>query len=326
MRIDRSLWEKYCKGEASPEELKAIETWLLSNPDHDNEFRKWNTADNDTGSTMPEAMAERVRERLLQLTQKGRLRHISSRWMAAASIVLVIFSGISFWVLRKHEATPAASASLVWDSVVNRGVSARRIQLADGTNIWLNRNTTLYINKNFTKERLVQLDGEAYFDVSRDEIHPFRVLTGGIRTTVLGTAFNIDYNPGQAAVYISLLNGRVSVGRMGMDITLHPGEMAVAGEKGDIPVSRIGVPDASGWIRGDLVFNQIPLAEALHKLEQFYGLDISVDPELLKDKVVTAAYHKGESWQKVLNHLLFIYHMTYQGSGANQVQVSLVRP
>ena len=67
------------------------------------------------------------------------------------------------------------------------------ITLADGTNVWLNARTTIQYPITFNeKERLVKLDGEAYFDVTKDKSKPFIVQTNNYNVEVLGTKFDVD--------------------------------------------------------------------------------------------------------------------------------------
>lgn len=332
-RPDRSLWKKYLEGKATKEELKALENWLqsASTAMDDEEFIEWLQQDAQTGDPMPHDMTERLRQQLRQhaAPQEGRViplrraavrRMLSPRrWVAAASVVILVLGGFIFYGRLRHSQPHLPDISLTWDSIANTGALAKLVTLPDQTKVWLNKDAILYVSKTYGAGRQVRLLGEGYFEVSRDQHHPFTVTTGEVQTLVLGTAFNIDNTPGRSAVYISLLKGSVKVRHGGNDdsvnttsVTLSPGEMAVAGRQaGNIPVSKIGVGDAAGWINGDLVLNQLPLSEALVKLGAYYGIVIRADAGLVENKTVTAVYHRKESWQQALQHLLFIYQLSY---------------
>lgn len=372
---ERRLWQKYRAGTASREELLLLEEWLKSPAFDEAVFAEW-VQEDIVPQTMPEEMTDRLRLKLQQMTghheeKRGIAadsKHIVRRVIlfrvaAAAAVILLTLAG--YWLLTplRHGHDQMAGAPLAWDTVRNTGTAPRMVSLSEGSRIWLNTNAVLYINKSFEADRRVRLEGEGYFEIARDEHHPFRVFAGDAETTVLGTAFNIDHRYGESASYISLIKGSVKVetvqtgqavqtgdngqtvqsgqigqavqtgdngqtvqtrqigtsvngARSGNPVILSPGQMAILRPKDrTVAVSRIGVPDAAGWINGDLVFDQLPLQEALLRLADYYHINIQVTPALTAGKTVTAIYHKKESWQQVLKHLLFIYQLTYSVKG-----------
>ncbi|MHA4810852.1 FecR family protein [Flavitalea flava] len=350
------LWKKYLAGQATRQELVELEVFLSAvTPDEIlsglEYMGKGSLKDNPTGISMPERMADRLREQLRQYaTRSGGEKYKLSpvppspanpfhrnrmvRWMAAASLMILVLGGFLFLTHNKragffagkdHSGFSIQNDSYTWDSILNAGSTARLVTLSDQTKIWLNKNTILLVNKNYESDRKVRIKGEGYFDVTKNEQHPFRVEAGNVETVVLGTTFNIDNNADQSEVYIGLVKGSVKVQHSGNDpVTLSPGETAITGRKeGHITTVRTGVQDIGGWINGDLVFNQLPLAEALVKLGSYYGIDIQADPDLLKDKEATAVYHRKESWQQVLHHLLFIYHLSYKTGDRN---IIIIKP
>jgi ferric-dicitrate binding protein FerR (iron transport regulator) len=217
---------------------------------------------------------------------------------AAASVVLL--TGVSLlWVARK----PAPV--LAWDRIANPNSAPLLITLEDKTQVWLHQRAVLYVNG-----RQARLEGEAFFDVKHAASAPFTVEAGGVKTSVLGTAFDID--AGAGGVSVSLVRGRVKVN----ETLLAPGEMWRGGKK-----ARIGVEDVAAWINGDLVLNQLPLAEALVRLGDYYGVTIRADPGLCRDKTVTASYHHSEPWRQVLSHLLFIYQLSFSVAPDHTVRI-----
>ncbi|WP_161964101.1 FecR family protein [Chitinophaga flava] len=314
------IWEKYLAGTASREELEILDAWLQ---EAGNEELAALMQNNPLDKTkMPMEMATRLRVRLQQLPSTGKRIHAIRKsviWWAAASIFIAGLTGL-FYLLNHRQMTSSSQLAVVqWDSISNTSAHARMLTLPDQTKIWLNKQAVLYIRKDYSKHREVRLQGEGYFDVAPDETHPFRVTAGKVQTLVLGTAFNIDNTPGQSAVYISLVKGSVKVQQDTEQppsgntaaVVLQPGETVKADYQGN-HLSKTSVTDVSGWVKGQLVFNQLPLSEALPKLEAYYGIHIEADPALLRNKTVTAVYRKYETWQQVLHHLLFIYQLSYK--------------
>lgn len=322
MKPPLSIWQKYQAGHATREELAELDAWLQQ-AGSEALAALWQ-GETTQGAAMPPEMTARLHGRLQQLSSTGtRIRRMrrAVRWTAAAAVMVAGLGALWFHFQQQRRAGNTGQLAIAWDSITNPTRHARMVTLPDQTRVWLNQQAVLYIRKDYTKNREVRLSGEGYFDVAPDAAHPFRVKAGNIQTLVLGTAFNIDNTPGQAAVYISLVKGSVQVEHATHTaVVLQPGEMVSAGHNGGpIPVSKTGVTDVAAWVKGDLVFNQLPLAEALPKLAAYYGLQIQADPSLLQHNIVTATYHRDEKWQQVLQHLLFIYHLSYRMNDQQQI-------
>ncbi|WP_212002040.1 FecR family protein [Chitinophaga sp. HK235] len=315
MQLPVMIWEKYLADTASREELEILDTWLQEAANEELAALMQNNPAEKM--KMPTEMATRLRARLQQLPSTGKRLHAirkSAIWWAAASILIAGLTGLFYMLNHRQMASPSQLAAVQWDSISNTSAHAQMLTLPDQTRIWLNKQAVLYIRKDYSKHREVRLQGEGYFDVAPDEAHPFRVTAGKVQTLVLGTAFNIDNTPGQSAVYISLVKGSVKVQPQSGDtaaVVLQPGETVKADYHGN-HLSKTSVTDVSGWVKGQLVFNQLPLSEALPKLAAYYGIRIEADPALLRNKTVTAVYRQNETWQQVLHHLLFIYQLSYE--------------
>src|SRR5690606_7892291 len=112
-----------------------------------------------------------------------------------------------------------------------RGEKAR-LSLPDGTHILLNSDSRLWYNPDFGKdlERVVYLEGEAFFDVAKDTLHPFKIHSGDITTTVLGTSFNVQAFADEE-ITVSLVSGKVQIENQSAlndsQIYLKPGEQGV---------------------------------------------------------------------------------------------------
>lgn len=316
------IWKKYLDATASREELEVLDTWLQQASQE--ELAALLPAHPTGTDTMPAEMAARLEMRLRETMTAGRrihsIRKYTLRWAAASVLLAGISSLLVYQPWHRRVLAQVTPTPVLWDSIANTSTGVKMLTLPDQTRIWLNKKAILHIRKDYASSREVRLQGEGYFDVTHDAAHPFRVTAGNVQTLVLGTAFNIDNTPGQNAVYVSLVKGSVKVqhhhSASGNDTTgvmLQPGEMVSAGQEGGpIPVSKTGVADVAGWLRGNLVFNQLPLAEALPKLAAYYGIHIVADAALLQQKTVTATYRQDQTWQQALHHLLFIYQLSYK--------------
>lgn len=149
-----------------------------------------------------------------------------------------------------------------------------KITLSDGTEVWLNAESTLYYPVNFVgEERMVELEGEAYFKVAKDEKHPFIVKTKNITTRVLGTSFNIkDYAHSDS--HLTLVEGKVEARGKRTSIMLHPAQDACFNTDGTINVQKVDTRLYTSWIEGYFYFEDASLSDIMRDLGRWYNLTI----------------------------------------------------
>lgn len=159
--------------------------------------------------------------------------------------------------------------------------------LFDGTEVWLNSGTRFkYPNKFNQNERIVFMEGEAYFKVAPNKCLPFKVKTGKLEVEVLGTSFNLSAYPSEPTQSVFLDEGKVQINDTeGEKIgEISPGQMAVKTDGN----STIQVQDAdsyfyTSWKEGKIIFNSEKLSEIAKKMERWYNVEIRFEKESLKD-------------------------------------------
>lgn len=151
------------------------------------------------------------------------------------------------------------------------------VELPDGTKIWLNAGSSLEYPTAFTgPERVVQITGEAYFEVVKKLNHqPFIVKTGNTEIEVLGTCFNVSAYKNDSSIKTTLLEGAVKVRRNNKGKLLSPGQQAVI--KGDQLTIRndMSAEEVIAWKEGYFSFNRLTLSEIMRKLERWYGKPVT---------------------------------------------------
>ncbi|WP_223582025.1 FecR family protein [Sphingobacterium sp. GVS05A] len=175
-----------------------------------------------------------------------------------------------------------------------------QIALADGTKVWLNADTRLrYPNKFTDEQRVVELDGEAYFEVAKVAGKPFIVVTAKEKVEVLGTHFNVYSFPKEKESKVSLLEGKVKVSvPAGKTRLLQPGEQAsVQGE--ELSVQQVPVDESIAWKNDEFMFNNEPLGTALAQVARWYDIDIDIDPSVAKMKL-WGSVSRLDNFDKVL--------------------------
>lgn len=179
--------------------------------------------------------------------------------------------------------------------------------LADGTHVWLNAETRLRYPVNFGKdERRVYLEGEAYFQVTKDGSRPFRVESVTQTVEVLGTQFNVYAYGDEQQVYTTLVEGKVTVTSLvsGKQFGLSPGEQAVTKlHNGDISIHKVNVDQVIGWKNGMFVFDDQNLETILRKVERWYNIEIFYKNNAAKAKVFKGNLPRYGELQELLRVL-----------------------
>lgn len=207
-------------------------------------------------------------------------------------------------VLAEHQSrtpqkTPSASKELNYPSktkdvtlhthtlTVPRGETFK-ITLCDGTEVWLNANTHFVYPTTFVgKERIVTLDGEAYFKVAKDAEHPFIVKTPHVQTRVLGTEFNIrSYSPEDT--HIVLISGKVEVSNSKDNAytRLTPGEDAHLQPDGNFIMTEVDLDSYIYWKDGFFYFDDVTLKDIMENIGRWYNVNIEFrNPDAMKYKM-----------------------------------------
>lgn len=171
-----------------------------------------------------------------------------------------------------------------------------QLTLADGTNVWLNAASTLRYPARFTGgERVVELEGEAYFDVTHQRAAtgsngniPFRVISRGQTVEVLGTQFNIAAYADEGAVRTTLVEGAVKVvsdvgsasaPHSPQPVTLRTGQQSVVTASGT-QVNAVDVSTFTAWKDGLFSFKETEMREAMKQLARWYNVDIVYEGQI----------------------------------------------
>lgn len=227
-------------------------------------------------------------------------RILSLRTMASAAAVAVLCA-LGWWAYYMFAPVPLQTVSTLAET--------RSITLPDQTEIVLNRYSTLTYPERFRgKDRKVQLQGEAYFEVSKDAAHPFKVEAEAVIVQVLGTHFNIEAYPEDAQVKTTLLEGSVAVSLIGKEeerLVLSPNESAIYNkDKKSLTLhTEKDVSEEIAWRNGTLLFKSIPLQEIVRQLSNAFHTDIRIEDADLQNYHMTATFSDGETLEEILSLL-----------------------
>lgn len=161
-----------------------------------------------------------------------------------------------------------------------------QVTLADGTKVMLNAASSLRYPTVFSgKERKVELNGEAWFDVATDKSHPFIVSAGGQDVKVLGTEFNINSYQNEPVIKTTLLAGSVVVSDTSTHIarSLKPGQQAVNTHH-DLSVGEVNTEEAIAWKNGYFMFESEGIASIMRKIARWYDVEVVFTGAMPTDK------------------------------------------
>lgn len=253
---------------------------------------------------MPPMMKKQVRKELHYIIWKRRWIQFAKY----AAVIALLFTS-SFGIYSLFE-TPDTQQIITAD--VKPG-SKSEITLPDGTKVQLNGATTITYDIDNSRQRLVRLSGEAFFDVAKNPDCPFRVMANDLQIEVLGTSFNVNTYK-KDIIETSLLTGRIKIsgGLLPQEYILTPGEKATYSSTDKVlKITKADVHVETGWCDDYLIFDSEPLTDVIEKIERWYGVEIELRcPQIGQDRLSGSFRH--ESIQNVIRSLSLQYGFKYE--------------
>lgn len=159
---------------------------------------------------------------------------------------------------------------------IPKGSKPMQLQLADGSEVWLNTASSITFPNVFTGgERKVSITGEAYFEVAKDAGKKFLVDANGTTTEVLGTHFNINAYANEPAVKITLLEGSVKVSNRNGSATIKPGQQVRLTGNGQLAASNsVNLDEVMAWKNGLFEFSETDIQTIMRQIERWYDVEI----------------------------------------------------
>jgi ferric-dicitrate binding protein FerR (iron transport regulator) len=319
----------FIAGGYTPEEYAAFLLWLKGATadelnaiadEHESLHESWSLS---TEGPSPEWIAQleekldRVKDPVLPVRRIGTDRFAKRRlWFAAASILILVAAGVL--VYRQAGIKPGMvqnekeTLATLNNTFVNpRGGDERELVLADGSKVWLNAGSSLKYPSSFSgTERLVQLSGEAFFEVAKNPGKPFRVLIREAEVDVLGTEFNVMAYDDEPVSRTTLVEGAVKITSSSQNAVLKPGEQAEIsyttgslGRSGGIRVTNgVNTDKILAWRKGLLEFENADLRSVMREIGRRYNVGIQYGPNI-PDKSITGNFSRKDSLDKILDQL-----------------------
>jgi len=211
-------------------------------------------------------------------------------------------SNDSLGVLKYKNEPSGLTEQEVYNTLITPKGGEYKLELADGTKVWLNCDSELKYPVSFVgKTRKVVLTGEAFFEVARNG-KPFIVETTDMTLEVLGTRFNVSAYRNEKNVQATLVNGSLKVeaktgGPANPSITLVPGKQAnFDKELGTLESREVDASLYTSWIDGYLRFEGQPLESIMRNMSRWYNIEVDFENQQLKQKRLTGKLYRFDDF------------------------------
>lgn len=344
---------RYLAGECSPEDARAVRAWIETDARREEAVAKlsrvwqaaeprrdeWNVDRAWTTFVAARARATHAAVRVTEptallptpLTARDARRRPARRvaWAMRVSVAgLLVAAAIGSWQLaRRSSEARGTRGTAVADTPIEYATPAGRrltLRLADGTRVVLGVASRLRAAADFgAGARDVWLDGEALLDVVHDARRPFRVHVRGSVVEDVGTTFDVRAYPSDSSIAVIVASGRVLVrtptmtqaGVTSRPFTVDSGSLASLSAGGAVRVdSGVDVAQHLAWSRGQLVFHDTPLRDALLQIARWYDVDVKLADSTLASRRVTASF-STESVDDVLSLVARSLGIAYEHRG-----------
>lgn len=294
----------FLSGGLDKEAREELEAWIAASEDNRRYFMQqqeiWFSAVQEEERTHYDAdrAFEVFRQRVAEhRTSKQPKRTIGWKSVFKYAAAVLVVGLVSFFSYQKGESNLKEALTQV---EVEAPLGAQtRLRLPDGTLVVLNAGSRLVYPQDFgVDNREVELSGEGYFEVARNEKLPFHVQTPSLSVRVLGTKFNFRDYPNDEEAVIALLEGKVALGnrlREEAEIILLPDEQVTLDkEEGHMKKKSTKVKNSLEWTSGRLFFDEMPLPEVAKILERSYGVHITFATDSLRDLRFYGSFSRSE--------------------------------
>jgi len=204
----------------------------------------------------------------------------------------------------KNNDKAQSSKKTSYNSIIVPKGGEYNLTLSDGTQIWLNSNSKLrYPTKFSGKERLVELEGEAYFDVSKNKDFPFVVKMNDIQVKVLGTSFNINAYSEENNIITTLVEGKVEVNdrlRKQKEILAPNDQFCINKHNGNFKKTIVDTDIFTAWKNGRFVFQNERLEDIMNRLSRWYNVEVLFMNNECKDIKFSGDLARYEDFKSVL--------------------------
>jgi len=298
-----SLLKKYRAGEATPEEAARIREWFDSFEELQDDPAFTDAANDAALEALERIFHPKVKVRVLP------------RILKVAAVFILVCTSVLFIYKQLHQPPAPITYALLQAGKAER----KKITLPDGSIVTINANTQLRIPSDFgVRDRVLELTGEAVFDVAQHIAKPFIVRSGNLQTVVLGTSFNVKAYPGEKDVEIAVLTGKVRIEKKAATQTtvlsagLTKDQVLTYNKEHDsLNIGKGKSNEIAAWQNNVFYFEQASIPEIATVLERQYNIHITLTGQARHNCKYTLQL-KNETVENAMRLLSQLSGITYQ--------------
>lgn len=299
-KIDRII-AHVLSGNASSEDILVLSDWLNADEGNKRQFRLlksyWDAEVSFNHSILPSLSAEHLQQKIARRERKGFSRRFWFMVVPVAASVAMLLMASYLLFLRSPETENREYFTYL------AGKDQSSLVLADGTKVILNEGSSLrYSDAYGSENRSVQLEGEAYFDVRKMPLSPFRVELGETSIHVLGTIFTVKARANSSDIVVTLLEGAVRLESSEQQVLFAPNQQLIFNRNTrQVAINEVNAYDEIAWKDGLRRYSAIAFSRLIGELETAYNVRIVVHNKKLKDPAVTVSgtFDRDQSLEQV---------------------------
>lgn len=314
MDFDYGLLAKYLADNISPDEMGEVVDWSNLSSENKKIFSEvmclrasWDVMHYSDAAHIDHAL-EKLNVRIDRLSYKRLLYKVIQ--YAAVIVVLLSFSYGGYEYFR-----PEKQISIT----VKSGEDVKKVILADGTSVWLRGGATLKYPESFSdKNRQVSLQGEAFFDVTKNVESLFSVSTDYMHVRVKGTSFDVKVDAANKKVETVLVTGKIDLLDIAWNkiLDVSPGEKVTYDQsKNEYTMEAVDTNIYTAWRLNQFVFENATLREIANKLSVKFNVNINIQSSILAQRKFRCVINEDESLPDILKLLTFLTPIRYRIEG-----------
>lgn len=227
--------------------------------------------------------------------------------VAAVMMLPLISTGITYFVMKNHQ-KQSEGIQLV-EHIVPHG-EIKTITLPDSSAVTINSGSIVIYPYKFSGQRDIFLNGEAYFDVVRDDSKPFVVKTADLHVQALGTSFNVSSYLDSDNASVTLESGKLLVefrNQANEAVIIQPGEqIAYYRPTGNYEKRNVDVNRVTAWIEGSVIIQSLTFSELAKVIERRYAIQVYYNSSKFANDRITLTTAEGETVNELMNILQYL--------------------
>ena len=329
---DNEVLARYLSGECSEEEIILVDTWAKSSPGNKKILARMEYAWNNGKLESLDWDIEKLWQKILDETgielNSGKKVSVapfiqslfSSRLLRITAVLLITFSA-PYMILKAHKYANENIFTGHLEKIIVENGKRMHITLADSSKVILDAGSEFLYSRDFANgTREVYLNGEAYFEVARDEQKPFIVHSNNARITVLGTSFNVRAWEETNTVKVSVTEGKVSLRQeespeKNSEAIITKGFLSILrGKNKPTAPEKTDINSQLAWLKFEMEFTSTPFREVLNQLQRWYDLEISLEETALGEQRINV-YISKQPVEDILKLLSMVMNLDYKMTG-----------